>query len=387
MDTSQFPPPAELNIHTQVDIRAGTFHEAMRRSLLSRAHAHADATFSIYREARMAVRRDRNRVIDHFASCRDWMTLRSGYHTLILRSTGLFGTIAASGPTENCAVVVELWADTPERGDATLERILAEIRPYRITDIGFCLNWRFLDGKGEVKRASTEERASEPLLNEAYPVLVGVNEFIDQYLDAPETVLVLQGSPGTGKTRLIRAILAAISRRKAATAEVLYTGDSAVLENDEVFLEFITESHSAFVVEDADHLLKPRAGGNPTLHRFLNIADGIACAHGKKIIFSTNLPNIHDIDEALVRPGRCFAHLYMEELQAFEAARLLDRLCEQNPERHAAARARLDLQGKKAFSVAEVYSAFRNTGSQPTRPASPRYGVTRNPDRVAFGFN
>ncbi len=51
-------------------------------------------------------------------------------------------------------------------------------------------------------------------------------------------------------------------------------------------------------------MMKPRAGGNQRLHRFLNIADGIASAHGKKIIFSTNLPNIHDIDEALVRPGR-----------------------------------------------------------------------------------
>jgi hypothetical protein len=257
---------------------------------------------------------------------------------------------------------------TPNGGGAAIEGILAEFRQYEFRDISFSLNWRFLDGKGHIARASTEERASTNLLDEAYPLLGNVHTFIDQYVEAPETVLVLQGSPGTGKTRLIRAILAAISACAGDAADVLYTGDSAVLESDEVFLEFITDSHRAFVVEDADHLLKPRSGGNQTLHRFLNIADGIASAHGKKIIFSTNLPNIHDIDEALVRPGRCFAHLYLEELQVVDAMELLDRLCRDTPEQHATALALLNVGGRKSLSVAEVYAAHRNAGPHRVRP-------------------
>jgi len=244
-----------------------------------------------------------------------------------------------------------------------------------------------LDGKGRVAHAATEERASGELLDEAYPLLGNVNFFINQYLEAPETVLVLQGSPGTGKTRLIRGILAAMSARAGEAVEVLYTGDSAVLESDEVFLEFITQSHSAFVVEDADHLLKPRSGGNQTLHRFLNIADGIASAHGKKIIFSTNLPNIHDIDEALVRPGRCFAHLYLEELQVGEAVELLDRLCRETPERCAAALELLNISGRKSLSVAEVYAAHRNAGAQTVQAPRARYGIARRSERVAIGFS
>jgi len=35
--------------------------------------------------------------------------------------------------------------------------------------------------------------------------------------------------------------------------------------------------------------------------------DPVVRAQGRKIIFTTKLPNIGDIDEALVRPGRCFA--------------------------------------------------------------------------------
>jgi ATPase family associated with various cellular activities (AAA) len=113
--------------------------------------------------------------------------------------------------------------------------------------------------------------------------------------------------PGTGKTRLIRAILGEMSRRKGEQAECLYTGDMKALESDGIFVKFITGTHDAFVVEDADHLLKPRADGNQHLHRFLTIADGVVRSQGRKIIFSTNLPNIGDLDEALIRPGRCFA--------------------------------------------------------------------------------
>jgi hypothetical protein len=36
------------------------------------------------------------------------------------------------------------------------------------------------------------------------------------------------------------------------------------------------------VVEDADHLLKPRADGNEHLHRFLAIADGVVRRKGAR---------------------------------------------------------------------------------------------------------
>ena len=62
------------------------------------------------------------------------------------------------------------------------------------------------------------------------------------------------------------------------------------LESDEIFVKFITGWDDAFVVEDADHLLKPRAQGNETLHRFLSIADGVVRSQGRKIIFQPTCP-------------------------------------------------------------------------------------------------
>ena len=129
--------------------------------------------------------------------------------------------------------------------------------------------------------------------------LAPVTPLIEDYLRSNETVLVLQGPPGTGKTRLVRAILAAMSRRKGDSANIMYTADRRTLEHDEIFVDFITGSHDAFVMEDADHILMPRSTGNDNLHRFLCVADGVVRALGRKIIFTTNLPNIGDIDEAL----------------------------------------------------------------------------------------
>jgi hypothetical protein len=47
----------------------------------------------------------------------------------------------------------------------------------------------------------------------------------------------------TGKTRLVRAILAVMSARKADSAQVLYTADARALENDEIFVDFLTGNH------------------------------------------------------------------------------------------------------------------------------------------------
>ena len=125
-------------------------------------------------------------------------------------------------------------------------------------------------------------------------------EFVEAYLDARETVLILQGPPGTGKTRLVRAILAAMSKRKGESAKVMYTADKRALENDEIFVDFITGSHDAFVIEDADHLLKARTSGNFELHRFLGIADGVVRAQSRKV-------DLHDQPAQHQRHRRCVA--------------------------------------------------------------------------------
>jgi hypothetical protein len=154
---------------------------------------------------------------------------------------------------------------------------------------------------------------------------------------------------------LVRAILAAMSTRKADSARVLYTADMRALENDEIFVDFITGNHDAFVIEDADHLLMARSRGNVDLHRFLAVADGVVRAQGRKIIFTTNLPNIGDIDEALVRPGRCFATLRTRALERCEAVSMLARIAAVRAARNEPASAVALAADMRSITLAALY--------------------------------
>lgn len=51
------------------------------------------------------------------------------------------------------------------------------------------------------------------------------------------------------------------------------------------------------------------------------VADGVVRAQGRKMIFTTNLPNLSDIDEALLRPGRCFASVRVRALSRMKWSR------------------------------------------------------------------
>jgi hypothetical protein len=93
------------------------------------------------------------------------------------------------------------------------------------------------------------------------------------------------------------------------------------------------------------------------MHRFLTIADGVVRAQGRKIIFSTNLPNVGDLDDALIRPGRCFAHVHVRALTAEEARLLAEELAAGDPEKLRIA-GRAFAEGRKR-SVAEIYHMLR----------------------------
>lgn len=75
----------------------------------------------------------------------------------------------------------------------------------------------------------------------------------------------------------------------------------------------------------------------------------------------TNLPNIGDLDDALTRPGRCFAHLIVRALLPAESRRLLTSRCGLNEQKHALAIDALGAQNGKVRTVADVYKAFAPT--------------------------
>jgi ATP-dependent 26S proteasome regulatory subunit len=119
-------------------------------------------------------------------------------------------------------------------------------------------------------------------------------------------------------------------------------------------------------------MLKARSDGNQDLHRFLAIADGVVRAQGRKIIFTTNLPNIRDLDDALLRPGRCFKVVHTRLLGGEEIWRLVARLCAGDLGRQRAARAALVEAATRAVSVAQIYRACEDSGGESVCPNGSR---------------
>lgn len=143
------------------------------------------------------------------------------------------------------------------------------------------------------------------------------------------------------------------------TCSVLYATDPLIMKNDQFFIRYMTESADAMVVEDADHTLEPRSDGNAHLHRFLSCADGLIQPRGRKMIFSTNLPSRLNIDEALLRPGRCFACVESRKLTQSEASVLIDDIFSETAIEASAAKFLHSQEFDGKSSLAEVYSTVR----------------------------
>ena len=176
---------------------------------------------------------------------------------------------------------------------------------------------------------------------DVYPfILGGANGYIDNFINNKASILVLIGPPGTGKTSFIKQLL------YKANYPALVSYDENVLNEDSVFSTFIAGDSKALVIEDADNFLQPRKEGNQMMSRFLNVGDGLLSKKDKKIIFSTNLPSISDIDPALIRPGRCFGVLEFRELNRDEALTISSSGT---------------LPEKQSFSLGDIFNPQSNT--------------------------
>lgn len=345
------------------------FTPLVLHSRIASALADGRVLYPIYRKLRFATYLDLEDFFDDLALNLGWRGQRLDAESMILDADGLFIEASGGRKSNYCSCTFFIWADSVARAEEAQAAILSRCVDSKIQKAMFSISWSFLNQIGDLQSADIEELADDILHDEAYPELdEGVTKFISDYLESPETILVIQGNPGTGKTRLIRSILGAMTLRNGKQVSALYTADKKALENDEIFLKFITGSDDAFVIEDADHLLKPRADGNDNLHRFLTIADGVVRAQGRKIIFSTNLPNVGDLDDALIRPGRCFARIMVRDLSRIEAGNLLERLCAGDSEMVPRILDNLSGAGRKVYSLAEVYRAFGQAKPQDAHP-------------------
>lgn len=143
-------------------------------------------------------------------------------------------------------------------------------------------------------------------------------------------LVLLSGTPGTGKTNYIKNLIASQSSRRVIYIPPYQVGAIA----DPQFFSFISKyKNSLLIVEDAERVLISREdnSGNEAVSLMLNMTDGIlASALNFKIICTFNTDE-SKIDEALMRNGRLFLKYKFTELDENKTSRLYHELYSTNP--------------------------------------------------------
>lgn len=135
---------------------------------------------------------------------------------------------------------------------------------------------------------------------------------------------VLYGGAGTGKTSFIKALISSLDKQF-----ILVTTAIAAHMAEPEFIAFMMENKdSIFILEDCEQVLMSREenrfGG--AISNILNMSDGLMSDIFNIKFICTFNTDIKNIDEALLRPGRCFVNYEFKPLCAEKSSKLLESL-------------------------------------------------------------
>ncbi len=171
------------------------------------------------------------------------------------------------------------------------------------------------DGSLRCSTTVLEEDAKQMGHDEFYPYIEGgIKKLLTDYLESNESILLLFGPWGTGKSTLIRSLIMLSDYEHfglCSNHQALETPEITGWMNN-------FDDKSMICLEDADNFIMSRERGNDKMSGLLNMADGVIRS-GRKIIISTNLSNLNSVDEALTRSGRCFRIIKTRDLSLEEA--------------------------------------------------------------------
>lgn len=178
-------------------------------------------------------------------------------------------------------------------------------------------------------------------------------EMIEAFMKSKANVLLLIGPPGTGKSNYILQMI-----RHLGFGDKIHLADRDDVLCHPAFPDAVRDmpSGSIMVTEDSDKMVMKRTEGNQTMSALLNATAGIV-QRDSKLIISTNLASTRVVDEALIRPGRCFKILEFKTLNADQANEL--RVGMGKPE--------VDFGKPDEITLAEALNAEETVGEAPRK--------------------
>lgn len=162
------------------------------------------------------------------------------------------------------------------------------------------------------------------------------------FLNEQESGLIVwHGEKGSGKTTAIRHLLTHTDKNY-----LLVTNSIAAHMAEPEFIAFMMENKdSVFILEDCEQILMAREenrfGG--AIANILNMSDGLMSDIFNIKFICTFNTDIANIDEALLRPGRCFVNYEFKALNKDKSTALLQSLGH-------------DVTSPKEHTLAEIYN-------------------------------
>jgi hypothetical protein len=272
---------------------------------------------------------------------------------VIVTFDGVIGIIAGRNDDIGAGQYINTWLYGDESKLKAIGKEFLDYLEQFTAKVSTYVNWAYFDGQRNIRYVQLPIKARVLFDPAFYPFIDNVDDFMLKFKDSSANVLILNGPPGTGKTSFITNMIAKMGY------SAMTTYDEQVMQSDAFHTEYLSGNNDVMVLEDSDTFMR---GKSNVLSKFLNISDGIMDTSKKKIILTANISNVKEIDEALIRPGRCFSLVNFRTLTKTEAQEVVTSLGKEMPE------------ARKEYTLAELFNdkieveeSFGNFGFLPKK--------------------